>query len=370
MTALADLIADRIRRDGPLPFAAYMSLALYHPRFGYYASADERLGWRGHFVTSSELDPAYGILWGRAFESLWIDAQRPDEFVVVEIGPGSGAFAAAVIDNLSPEAAKAIRYVLVERMARARERQAELLGGRNVTWVGSIDELPAIESGCAFLNEILDNLPVHLVERDEDGIHELCVDLDGDGLSFRARPPTSPELIAYLDRAGITLPVGHRAEVALAAESMVRHVGARLESGTIAFVDYGITGPEASTRPGGTLACYSEQGVDDAVLERPGSKDITAHAPWTAIANVLTASGFRVSGPETQRAVLKRLGSDEIDASLRDAHESAVREGRGGDAVRALSRRQAIGVLVDPNGLGGLEVVAGTKGVPPPTFLG
>jgi hypothetical protein len=42
-----------------MPFAAYMSLALYHPRHGYYASGALRTGFRGHFLTSPENDPAY-----------------------------------------------------------------------------------------------------------------------------------------------------------------------------------------------------------------------------------------------------------------------------------------------------------------------
>ena len=36
--ALADKIAHRIRREGPLSLAAYTAMALHDPDLGYYAS--------------------------------------------------------------------------------------------------------------------------------------------------------------------------------------------------------------------------------------------------------------------------------------------------------------------------------------------
>ncbi|MGH2729464.1 MAG: class I SAM-dependent methyltransferase, partial [Actinomycetota bacterium] len=92
-TTLVDLVRERVRADGPMTFADYMSLALYDPDFGYYASGAERTGWRGHFLTSSELDPAWAALWARGFEQIWDGCGRPDHFTLVEVGPGEGTFA-------------------------------------------------------------------------------------------------------------------------------------------------------------------------------------------------------------------------------------------------------------------------------------
>ena len=36
MTALAEEIRERIRRDGPISVATYMELCLHHPTHGYY----------------------------------------------------------------------------------------------------------------------------------------------------------------------------------------------------------------------------------------------------------------------------------------------------------------------------------------------
>ena len=40
MTALAELLAERIRRYGPLTFADYMRECLYHPVHGYYSKSE------------------------------------------------------------------------------------------------------------------------------------------------------------------------------------------------------------------------------------------------------------------------------------------------------------------------------------------
>src|SRR5688500_394644 len=108
-----------------MPFAAYMQAALYHPQHGYYATGARRTGWEGDFVTSPELDPAFGELWARAFEEIWSGCGRPASFRVVEVGPGEGGFAAAVLAAVNGELGAVLEYCLVERSPDAEARQRE-----------------------------------------------------------------------------------------------------------------------------------------------------------------------------------------------------------------------------------------------------
>lgn len=369
MNPLQVEIVDRIRRAGPLPFAAFMQLALYDSRHGYYAGGAQRTGWRGHFLTSPELDPSFGSLWARGFREVWIEAGAPERFEVVEIGPGEGGFARSVLDAVDDEFRAALTYRLVERVAAARDRQRVMLEGARVEWTESVTELPEIPVGCIFANEILDNLPVHLVEMSEDAVMELCVGEEGGELMFVARAPSNPELADFLQRTGMRMRAGERGEVALAAESLIAHVTKRLGTGAVFFVDYGMTAEELSER-GGSLVAYSSAGADTEVLERPGAKDITAHANWTSVMDALRRARLTVTPPIAQRDVLLALGARDLETSFKAAYETATSEGRGADAVAALSRRQALGALLDPGGLGGLQVVAGTRGIAAPAFLG
>lgn len=364
MTELATILRDRIERDGPLPFGAFMQLALYHPRFGYYSGGRERSGWRGHFLTSPELDPAYGELWGRAFEKVWAASGSPDSFEVVEVGPGEGGFAHAVLSSVSGGFAAALRYRLVERIPALQERQAERLAAFDVSWSASIAEVPRVASGVVFANEVLDNLPVHLVERRDGRILEVCVASERGRLVETLRPPAGTELEDWLARAGAVVPEGHRFEVAMAAESFVRHCASAVAGGALVLVDYGAESAELVERPRGTLVAYGAAGATEDVLARPGEQDVTAHANWTIVRETCRSLGWDVSGPTPQRDILLDLGARDLDAELRGAHREALAAGRGAEAVRALSRRSALGALLDPGGLGGLSVMIASKGTP------
>lgn len=370
MTPLEDVLLERIRRNGPMPFAAFMSTALYHPRLGYYSAGRPRSGRRGDFVTSPELHPAFSELWAKGFRQTWEGCGRPECFVVIEIGGGEGAFAAGVLGAATGAFAQALRFHLVERLAVLEARQRRLLAAhRNVSWSPSLREVQSAQYGCVFANEVLDNLPVHLVERRRGRLLEVCAgEVDGK-LTFVTLPPVNPELNRYLDRTGLDLPEGHRIEIGLAAESFVRQAAAAFGRGATFLIDYGAEASDLARRVAGTLVSYSSTGADDLVLERPGGKDITAHVNWTAVRRAGGEAGLSMLGPLRQRQVLDGLGLWEIDAGLRQAHSSAVAEGRGAEAVKALSGRGALGALVDPGGLGAMEVMAGVKGIAPPPFL-
>src|SRR3546814_14179480 len=71
-----------------------------------------RGGRRGDFVSSAEGVPLLGTLVGRARDDWWIEAGRPDVFVVVEAGAGPGTLAASILAS-KPACSQALRYVLV-----------------------------------------------------------------------------------------------------------------------------------------------------------------------------------------------------------------------------------------------------------------
>jgi SAM-dependent MidA family methyltransferase len=351
---LDDVIRTEIGAGGPITFARFMELALYHPRFGYYFAGRERTGWRGHFLTSPELDPAFGELWAEGFRRVWEGCGSPSRFETVEVGPGEGSFARAVLEHSSGAFGAALSYRLVERSPHARARQREVLNDERVTWTDSLDDVDEVPAGCVFCNEVLDNLPVHLIEGRKDGVVEGYVDTSGEGFRFVWGEPSSDEVRSFF--AASPAP-RVRAEVGLDAVRFVRRAARCFEQGAVVLIDYGDDAERLLARRGGTLLCYSESGVDDMVLDRPGSKDITAHVNWTAVAKALRAGRLEVTGPRTQREVLKDLGLDSVHDRLR----VATRTGRGVEVVRATSRRQALGVLADPSGLGGLDVLVGTR---------
>ncbi|HEV2236496.1 MAG TPA: SAM-dependent methyltransferase, partial [Ktedonobacterales bacterium] len=99
-TPLEVLIHEEIARAGPLTFARFMELALYHPALGYYAgggSGREPIGWDGDYVTSGDVHPLWGWCIARQLREMWDLLDRPPVFQVVEVGGGRGLLARDVL---------------------------------------------------------------------------------------------------------------------------------------------------------------------------------------------------------------------------------------------------------------------------------
>jgi SAM-dependent MidA family methyltransferase len=367
LSELRDLLEEEIRRTGPVSFARFMELALYHPELGYYASGNERTGWRGHFVTSPELHPAFGGLWAHGVEQIWEACGSPEEFTLIEVGPGEGSLAEALLESTSGALEAALRYELVEPVPALRSRQRSRLERfERVGWTPSLVDSARCAHGCVLMNEVLDNQPVHLVETRDAAVVELFVaSSNGD---LKLVPGTPGEALARSLQRWPAPAEGSRQEISLAAERLVERAAQTLASGAVIVVDYGLGEEALRARPGGTLVSYGAGGADDRVLEDPGLRDISAHVRWDRIRAVLDDAGFQTEAPRSQRAVLTALGARDLELALAERTREAGTAGRGAAMVRTLSDRQALAALLDPSGLGGLDVMVATAGMAVPQF--
>src|SRR3989441_2353492 len=136
-------IAAEIGAQGPIPFARFMEMSLYHPVLGYYTRGIGGGGGRD-YLTSSGTHSAFGLLLARQAEEMWRRAGRPDPYHFVEFGPGEGYFALDFLQEAarSEGFAKSLRYVMVETSPVLAERQKSRLAGRSssaVRWLSEQD---------------------------------------------------------------------------------------------------------------------------------------------------------------------------------------------------------------------------------------
>ncbi len=96
MTALAEIISDMIREDGPMALDRYMALCLGHPQHGYYTTRDP-LGAAGDFTTSPEISQIFGELIGVWVAQVWQFLGAPRHFALIELGPGRGTLMADML---------------------------------------------------------------------------------------------------------------------------------------------------------------------------------------------------------------------------------------------------------------------------------
>jgi len=201
--SLSDELRDRIGSQGPLTFAEFMRLALYHPTQGYYAT---RVPGHGtDYRTSPTVGPWFGRLVARELERMWEALDRPDPFWVIEVGAGQGDLAAGAMEAAGP-LWDALRWRFVEQFERVQDWQRRRLGSAadKAAWSSRLGEPPAV-AGCVLGNEVLDNFPVHLLEVTAPGCtEEVYVDTSANGFVECLGPLSEPALKETADRAAAT----------------------------------------------------------------------------------------------------------------------------------------------------------------------
>ena len=301
---LVQFIRVEIERDGPIPFARFMELALYHPERGYYASGRASIGRRGDFFTNVSVGPLFGKLLAAQFAEIWEKLGRPDNFTIVEQGAHDGVFAADVMSALRQTAGEcfvATSYVILEPFLVWRERQQKNLRdfSGKISWLESIDRLAPFV-GIHFSNELFDSLPVHLIV--SGGIangatvwKEKFVTAAANDFTFTTANVSRSEL--RLDQLGF-FPAGFETEVNVAAPKLMREITSKLSRGVILTIDYGFVRTEfySLNRSEGSLQVRAKQKKLPSSFEQIGLADISAHVEWTSLAEAAQSSGAKPLG--------------------------------------------------------------------------
>jgi SAM-dependent MidA family methyltransferase len=390
---IADLIEDLIRERGPLTVAAFMELALYDPRCGYYARAAQRSGRAGDFFTSVDVGPVFGelleiqiaemaaILAGlktRAAAPAVVGQDFSPAFDLVEAGAGNGRLSADILRAMrrrDPLFYDRIRLHLVEASASARAEHGVTMGEEAERLVASSGSLPSAFEGVLIANELLDALPIHQVIMREGGLREVYVDIAGGRLVLREGPVSTPALNDYLAALGIALEPGWRAEINLGALAWIREVARRLRRGFVILIDYGHAARElySPTHASGTLTTFARHtmaGPESPAgtppwLVNPGEQDITAHVDFTSVRAAAEGEGLTTVGFLDQTYfLLGLLGSNASNPLNPLNHLNPLNP-------LNLKVRLALKTLVMPGGLGSThKVLILGKGVGAPPLQG
>lgn len=285
----------------PIPFEEFMRRALHDPQRGYYARRITGIGRRGDFTTAPLLSAAPA----RAIAAWAVGALRETGCRdLLEIGPGEGSLAAAVIAHLPWHVRWQTRLHLVETSAPLTRLQQKLLG-RKAAWHASPGAALAACGGKAviFSNELVDAFPVRRFQQAPDGWRELAVRRDPGGRVRESLLPPAPlpESTAFTT----PHPPGQWIEVHDSYRRWLTDWLPHWHAGRMLTIDYGATADALyHRRPRGTLRAYLFQqrleGPD--IYQHPGRQDLTADvnftdliawsAPWTAAPRLQTLAAF------------------------------------------------------------------------------
>ena len=348
MAALAELLSERIRRYGPVPFADFMRECLYHPVHGYYSKAESQRF--ADYYTSVDVHPIFGRLLARKFSGMWRQLDRPKEFVLVEPGAGVGQLALQVLDFCEaklPDFYSAVRYVAVERSASRRDQALARLDRHAAAGRLQVSaEIPAqVPAGCVFSNELIDALPVHRAVMTEHGLREIFVSCEQGKFVDVVMPASTCAINEYFATQGVRLHDGQYAEAGLETCDWITEVGRRIERGFVLTIDYGHRADELfdEHHMRGTLLAYRRHQVSEDFYASPGEQDLTAHVNFTALELWGQRSRLETVEFTSQTAFLMALGQHNQFADLYDPEQTQAEQ------VRA---RLQLKTLIHPEGMG------------------
>ncbi|WP_120971630.1 SAM-dependent methyltransferase [Comamonas sp. lk] len=307
--SLTSTLQSRIAKEiaaagGWLPFDRFMELALYAPGLGYYANESAKFGSLpqsgSDFVTAPEISPLFGqVVAAQLVEAM--DRTGTDE--IWEFGAGTGALALQLLDELAALGRLPRRYTIVDLSGTLRARQ-KLKLAKHESLVRWVDVLPESMEGVIIGNEVLDAMPVQLLQRTQGLWHERGVVMNGEVFAWEDRPS---ELRPPVDIDG---PHDYLTEIHRQGEAFIHTLGERLTRGAAFFIDYGFGENEYYhvQRHMGTLVCHYQHQVDSDPLVQVGLKDITAHVNFTGTAVTAQDAGFDVLGYTNQAHFLINCG--------------------------------------------------------------
>lgn len=353
--ALAQQLRDKIdAADGNLPFDQFMQEALYAPGLGYYSAGATKIGTEGDFTTGPELSPLFGRCVAQTCASTL--QQIGMDGCILEFGPGTGKLAVDVLLQLAKQEALPNYYYLLDLSPDLKQRQHDYIHAHlppaiaaRVTW---INELPAHFDGIMLANEVLDAMPVSVVQRTNEGWKEGCISWNEQAQKMNWA--FTPKITSLLTAATRALedshiirawPATYTTELSLQVTPWLNSLSQHLNRGAILLIDYGYPAHEYyhPQRSEGTLMCHYQHQAHTDPLILPGLQDITAHVDFSAVAQAALDNDLELSGYTTQAFYLINCGLEQLHQSQTDLPDAALH-----------TQRQAIKRLTLPHEMGEL----------------
>ncbi len=315
---------NEITENGPITFGSFMSHALCHPDFGYYATRDP-FGVKGDFTTAPEISQMFGEMIGAWVVDMWVQMGRPDRFNLIECGAGRGTLMADIlrvaksVDGFS----STVQVSIIETSDILKTIQKETLQNIEVKWFGDVTQCPVDEPCIILGNEFLDALPVEQVRFINGTWDQCCVEYNNGEFAQKWLKPQI-EIESFLPQIKT-----HAATYEIAPEriNFIEQCAGILKAngGAVLFIDYGYT----KTKHGDTVQAVKNHEYVP-VLSDVGECDITAHVDFETLLNTADNVGAQIQQLVTQKDFLRSLGIEHRANALKNAalKQTGVMQGK------------------------------------------
>lgn len=350
MTVSAFLFS-KIKAQHSITFAEFMQIALYAPQGGYYTVGLQHFG--KDFTTAPQLTPLFAYTLANQCIDILRSLTHP---IIFEFGAGSGQLCVDLLLRLEQLGSLPVEYHILEVSGALQAQQRQLIKdviphlASKVIW---LDTWPtdAFE-GVILANEVLDAMPVHRFLQTQEGLFEMGVSLNNNGILQEVLLPCTNTRLSEQVRACVPSNIyPYQSEINLYLEDWLAHCGRMLTKGLMLVLDYGFPRHEYyhPDRYEGTLMCHFQHRAHTNPYLHLGDQDITAHVDFTHVAEAGVAAGFQVSGFTSQASFL--LANGLLSLLSDDVKPDDL-----------LQQQHAVKTLIQPNEMGELfKVMALTK---------
>lgn len=266
-----------------------------------YYQAQETIGATSDFITAPEISQLFGETIGFWVINRWKELGAPNDFALVELGPGMGNLMHNLmrVARLEPEFHKAAHIFLFEINKNFIQKQKENLefSGKQIEWINHIDQLPS--KHCIVIsNEFFDALPVRQYIKLKQRWYEsvlVCDPIDG-RLKFdkiELHKALFDQLIHDYPNAedGAVIEESHE------SLDIMRKIAVHVTKfgGACLTIDYGYNIEPAirSRRQFNSTLQAVKNHQYQPVIDSLGEADLTTHVDFSALKNAAMQNGAR-----------------------------------------------------------------------------
>lgn len=338
-----DLLKSRLENHYFLTLHDYMQICNYH-----YYSKQPTIGAMGDFITAPEISQMFGEMLGIWIITRWHQMGEPNDFRIIEAGPGKGTLMADILRVLKsqPRLMQALRVHFLEFSESLQEMQKHAISQFDVKcyWHNDLHHVP-YGPFILIANEFFDALPVQqLVYSAQGWLERGVIQRDGK-LEYATREITDTNLLANInpDRIAIAPVPGNILEHSPMMGNYLRWMLQRMRAkwpGSALIVDYGYM----QHAYGDTFqAVHHHQYADP--LERPGWQDLTVHVNFAAIKDFAERWELQCTGPTGQGDFLKQMGIEQRAQNLFDGPSEPLEKMGIMEAMHRLTDADEMGTL-------------------------
>ena len=155
-----------------LPVDSFFKNVLYDKKFGYYNSKFP-LGKKGDFITSPKISNLFSEIIAIWIISCWETFGKPNNFNIVELGPGDGSLARILLRSFKkfPKFDSIKKMFLFEESQLLKKIQKRKIKNKDIKWINNFNEIkkgPVVFFG----NEFFDAIPIKQFKKLKNTIFE------------------------------------------------------------------------------------------------------------------------------------------------------------------------------------------------------